>query len=536
MKTTTTTTRQEITDLFATYEKDVSAVLANLDRTSPAPILRQLQNARRADQVARNNPATAEDITDAEEAHATAREAIEELDKISRRLTATQADRIASAQEAGNLRTEADEARATAQDLAKVIARTLSERADLVQVAALADLEEPTPQELETAQRRAEERGEELTEEELTARAKQRHRRNAVARYVRAQRGNNAMNGTSTKTTQATPTDLAQWVKAGKPISKDYKEPTKNGTISIEWREHTKDRPAGFYIVRRYYTINQWQSIEALDEAGNPQGYIRTQNTLHTDLEAVERLEALANLANLTPREREYLAVFCGKTARQVGADARRAYHAERGRKATEAGANEAEYTARKAYAFDRIGLTTDTARRQFFSRLCRALAKVAPIEHTCTTPAEFAELDRRQWERLQQDHRRGYHADRTPRPDLIGAMCRANADQAPARPVVQWIETEHTTEPTSGKDYRAEEVERRAEADRARAEQTARQAIARTEAKQTARAEADRYWNEWNTRPTHPITAQEWNAIPAPARLAFLDHIHADGKRLLIV
>lgn len=188
-----TDTARAIADTYAIYEKDVSAVLANLDRTSPAPLIRQLQNARRADQVARANPATAESIAEAEEHHAAMREAIEEHDRISRRITAAEAERIAAAQEASTERTEADEARRTAADLAKVVSRTLSERADLVQVAAAADLEEPTAAEIAAAERTAEERGEELTAEEIHANAKRRHRRNAVARYVRAQRGGNAL-------------------------------------------------------------------------------------------------------------------------------------------------------------------------------------------------------------------------------------------------------------------------------------------------------------------------------------------------------
>lgn len=441
MKTTTTTdTRTTINEIFATYEKDVAAVLANLDRTSPAPLIRQLQNSRKADELARANPATAESIDEAESRHAEAREAIEEADRISRRITAAQAERIAAAQEGTSQRAEADEARATAADLAKVVSRTLSDRADLVQVAAAADLEEPTPQELETAERRAEERGEELTAEEIHERAKQRHRRNAVARYVRGQRSGNALNGMHTDTTPATPAEVEKWKAAGKPTTEDYKEPTKGGTISLVWREQTKSRPAGFYFVRRRYTVNQWQSIEALTEDGQTAGYIRTQNTYTADLDALERIEALTAAAELTPREREFIAVFCGRAARQAGAESRRAYHTEKGAKATEAGASEAEYTARKGYAFSRIGLTTDTARRQFFSRLTRRLYAAARIEHTCTTPAEVAEKDRRYWENLQRDSRRGTATEQSRRPDLIAAQSKAAAEQPRPAAVVAWL------------------------------------------------------------------------------------------------
>ena len=535
-ETTTTTTRQAITEVYSTYEKDTAAVLANLHRTTPAPLLEQLQNARRADEIARANPATAESIAEAEAAHEAAREAIAEVDRISHRITAAQAERIAAAQEGESLRAEADEERATAADLQKVISRTLSDRADLVQVAAAADLEEPTPQELETAARRAEERGEDLTAEEIHARAKQRHRRNAVARYIRGQRSGNALNGTHTDTTPATAEQVAQWKAAGKPTTEDYKEPTKGGTISLVWREQTKSRPAGFYFIRRRYTVNQWQSIEALTEDGQTAGIIRTQNEFAADLAAVERLEALATAADLTAREREFLAIFCGRAARQAGAESRRAYHTEKGAKATEAGANEAEYTARKAYAFSRIGLTTDTARRQFFSRLCRRLYAAAQIEQGCQTPAEYAEKDRRYWESLQRDSRRGYTADRTPRPDLIAAQSKAAAEHTRPAAVIKWTESNAPAEPTSGKDYRAAEIERRAAENAKAAERAAKAAKSKAEARAEASRAAADFAAKWRERPAHEITAAEFNAIPAAARLAYLESIHADGKRLAIV
>ena len=434
----TTTTFDTITATFAQYEKDVAAVLANLDRTSPAPLIRQLQNSRAADQVARANPATAESIAEKEAAHEAAREAIAELDRIAHRITAAEADRIAAAQEGDDLRTEADEARATAADLAKVISRTLSDRADLVQVAAAADLEEPTETERAAAERTAEERGEDLTAEEIEERAKQRHRRNAVARYIRAQRSGNALNGMHTDTIAATAEDVTAWKAAGKPTTEDYREPTKSGTISLVWREQTKSRPAGWYFIRRRYTVNQWTSIEALTEDGNPSGIIRTQNTYTADLDAVERIEALTAAADLTPREREFLSVFCGRAAREAGAEGRAAYHTENGTKATEAGATAAEYAARKSYCFNRIGLTTEASRRQFFSRLCRRLYAAAPMEHTCQTPQEYTEQDRRYWERLLTDSRRGTPTTNHRRTDLIAAAMKAAAEIT-AAPIITW-------------------------------------------------------------------------------------------------
>lgn len=541
----TTTTLETITAAFATYEKDVAAVLANLDRTSPAPLIRELQNSRRRDEIARANPATAESIAEAEERHAAAVEALAEVDRIAHRITAAEADRIAAAQEGQALRAERDEERTTAADLAKVVSRTLSDRADLVQVAAAADLEEPTETEITAAERRAEERGEELTAEEIHANAKRRHRRNAVARYVRAQRSGNALNGMHTDTTPATAEQVTAWRAAGKPTGADHKQPTKGGYITLEYREQTKSRPAGWYFVSRRYTVNQWQSIEALDESGNPCGYIRTQNTYAADLDAVERLESLAAAADLTAREREYLAAFCGRAAQAAGAESRRAYHAEHGTKATTAGANAAEFAGRKAYAFERIGIATDTNRRQFFSRLCRRLYAAAPMEHTCTTPADYAEKDRLYWERLQSDSRRGTPTTSTSRPDLIAATMRAAAEIV-AAPAVAWIDhstaeqkaaqraaqaaeqaNESRIDNSTAKAKRAAKKAAKAYAEKAAAEQRAKE----ERASQAAKADRLNKAHAAAVRAGVCVTAtswQIWQAWTDEQRAAYIEYLNA--------
>ena len=516
---TTTTTYNHITEFYDQYEKDVSAVLANLDRTTPTPLIRQLQNAKAADILARANPATAETIAEAEERHAAAREAIAEVDCIAHRITAAEAERIAAAQEGETLRTEADEARHTAADLAKVISRTLSDRADLVQVAALADLEEPTTAEITAAERTAEERGEELTAEEIHANAKRRHRRNAVARYIRSQKSGNALNGMHTDTIAATAEQVQAWKAAGKPLDEAYKEPTKGGTISIYYREATAQRPAGYYIIKRRYTVNQWTSIEALTEDGTPSGIIRTQNAYTADLDAVERLEALSAVANLTAREREFLGVFCGRAARQAGAESRKAYHTENGTKATEAGANAAEYSGRKVYCFNRIGITTAAAQRQFFSRLCRRLYAAAPIEHTCQTPQEYAEKDSRYWQRLQTDSRRGCATVQHRRPDLITVYSRAAAE-IPHAAAVKWTESGAPTEPTSGIDYRAAEILSRAADNDRRAAQAA--------------TEAHKHYNTMHGTGIYSLnsTYAQWTAWTDEERAAHMEYIRNFNKR----
>jgi hypothetical protein len=86
------------------------------------------------------------------------------------------------------------------------------------------------------------------------------------------------------------------------------------------------------------------------------------------------------------------------------------------------------------------------------------------------------------------------------------------------------------------GIDYRAEEVLRRDREQIARAEARKAHAgdIARIRAE--ARKASEAHTTAWRARPTHTITPEEFNAMDGNTRLAFLDRIHADGKRLAFV
>jgi hypothetical protein len=114
--------------------------------------------------------------------------------------------------------------------------------------------------------------------------------------------------------------------------------------------------------------------------------------------------------------------------------------------------------------------------------------------------------------------------------------MSRAAAEIIPAAAVVKWTESGRAAEPTSGTDYRAAEIAARADEDSRRAAKAAANADTWARLKAAARAEAEAARAAWNARPAHTMTAAEFNAVPAAARLALLDSIHADGKRLEIV
>lgn len=502
----TKNTADTITAIYADYEKDVSAVLANLDRTTPTPIIRQLQNMKKADQTARNNPATAEAITEATEAHADHRESIENLDRITARITATEAERLSAYYEAGEHRTEAEEARHTAQDLEKVIARTLSDRADLVQVCAEADrLWRTNGMSAQTAlifhdgawKRRhiksAKESGQTMqalfnafetlksiskekpqptnrtpwahldagasarvfveagytpifTTKDLDRIARQRYRRNAVSRYIRSQKSGTALDGCHTDKTPATPADVTAWTKAGKLTGSDNRYPTKAGNISLEYREATKTAPAGWYFVNRRYTINQWHSIEALTEAGDISGIIRTQNIYAENLEAVERIEAI--MEHGTQREREWLKAFCSPSAVEAGEEARRAYTEAHTKQTangykyngTPAGRSEAGWEARRAYAYKQIGMSNPNTASQFFRRMCQRLEV---YKQTSTdpgqgrTPAELAEKTRLYWEHMQRSNNGNTTPNSNRRADLIAWTEATEAKKTPD--TIEW-------------------------------------------------------------------------------------------------
>lgn len=638
MKTKTNTTADIITATYADYDKDVGAVLANLDRTTPTPIIRQLQNMKKPDQTARANPATAEAITEAEEAHADYTESIEALDRITHRITADEAERLSAWQEAQSMRAEAEEARNTAHDLHKVTARTLSDRADLLQVCAEADrLWRTNGMSAQTAlvfhdgawKRRhtksAKESGQTMqaifnaldtlkrmrdTKPEPTNRtpwealdagrsasaffdmgykpiftwadvdeiARKRYRRNAVSRYIRAQKSGTALDGTHTDKKPASPEEVTAWTNAGKLTGQENRYPTKAGTIALEYREATKSNPAGWYFINRRYTVNRWHSIEALTESGEVAGIIRTTNTYAENLEAVERIEHLITAGNPQPRERAFLEAFCSQSAVEASEEARRAYteaHTKRtdtGHKynGTAQGRSTAGYEARRAYAYNRISLTNPNTASQFFRRMCARLEAVTTKPDKTRTPAELAERDRRYWEHMQRSNQGNTAPSTEPRPDLIawteGATKPAEV-QAVAWQAEGWkrTEPERTAEAyrkawsnsqidnstpearaeadTNGKRYgltriasnparihalTAEEVAdiwSRYTKHQARATHTAK---ARAEAKASkARARAERTEVQAVT-----ITAKQWNAWTPAQRLAHINYVLSIGKR----
>ncbi len=212
----------------------------------------------------------------------------------------------------------------------------------------------------------------------------------------------------------------------------------KNGTLSLEYLEASKRRAAGWYFTLRRQTMSRYASIEEMNENGDITGYIRTADIYADSLAAVEALEDIAS--GLPPRDRLFIAAFCSIAAERAAGEAHAAYMADKTHTHAESRAAEAAYKARIAYAAERVGVGAKH-RAEYVDRIRRHVAAAAKVEHTCTTPTEFAEHDRAYWKHMQADSRRGCNTDRAPRPDCLVWIDRA--ESAPAAPIISWLTAE---------------------------------------------------------------------------------------------
>ena len=598
-KTTTTTTAA-----FALYEQDTAAVLRNAASRTYTPLIRELQNARGNDRAARNFPHIAAEMDEIERELTESRAELTQYDQESKRKSNTDQERAQAAQTAATIRRKISRLNDRLHTLERAANMTLSERADIVQECALAALEQPTERERNSAADKALNRaalwaesaasafiapvfylvGGEwqvrdaksaafsalafITEDDDTQAAivesdsRRRHRQNKGGAYIHSQRGGNIVNTTRTKATPTTAEERDKWQEQGREFNKVYEC---NGyTVAIEWRESKGNKPAGYYRVERRRTVRDGFSYEQMADDGTIEGINHTRNTYADTLAAVEQLADLASRANLTDRDRQFLAAYCTADAREVGEQARRAYldtAAARDMQPSKAriAADKAQYKARRKYALQVVGIATDGAQRAFFSRLCDKLT--AADNRTTAEPLNLAADDFQYWEHIARTNRGTAAADGAERADLLGAILTAAerktaADIVKWRAVIKWGETMTPTERAAADEQRAAEraayiaehsridnttaaaIERAAKAAAAYAEKHApsaadRRAAALAELEKSHADSRARWAAEWSARPTHTITAAEWNAMSADSRAALLDTIHASGKRL---
>ena len=571
--TTTTTTAEIITAAYTEPERRAGRAITNNANNTYSPILEQLRQAYTQDHTARLAPHFAELAAEERAAAADLYAQADRLTAYADRLTISREEAAKAAKAAKTIRTQANAHTKAAEDLDRLTEETFSDRADLTQAAALALLEEPTKTERAAAERTAAESGEEWTEEQIAAVALKRHATNASQAAIRAAAHPDANNRHTTKTLyRLTPDEVEQWTRKHGGTGGRYKEPQTRKRMresdcfdTVEYKTY-KSRPQdnGFYRVRHYVSIAPYTSLEWLTEEGTLDHYTKSR-TQYADTQGdFERLEELAENANLTPRERQFVSAFISNTAISNGEKARRRYFTEcdkNGTKPTEDAASNAAYRARIDFAFaaKTVELENTKSRSSFLKRMGERLE---PFRNTAEplTAAERQEQSRKEWERLQSNRRRG-HADRpTAAPDLLkwcNPTLESLKDYRPTHTAaVVWIDRaahlaalrrynriaaemgipHRATAATMGKDYRAAEIERRAAEQAAHAKRHAEQAAALAALKAAQKATQAAQAAEWSNRPTYPMTAAEWNATPAAARLALLDRIHADGKRLEIV
>ena len=646
MTTNTNTTAAAIIAAYAEPERRAGRAITNNANKTYSPMLESLRQSWSNDHAARLAPYYTERAAEERAAAQALQDQADKLQAYAERLTITRQEAATAAKQAKTLRTQASTHTKAAEDFDRLLDCTLSERADLAQAAALALLEEPTDTERAAAERTADESGEEWTEEQIAAAALKRHATNAAQSAIRAAAHPDANNSHTTKLVavgideqtnakryKMTAAEVEQWERKHSGTGAKHKEPQPLKRMresdcydTVEWKTY-KSRPQdnGFYRIRHYISIAPYTSIDLLTDEGTLDHYTKSRTQYAETQGAMERLEELTTAANLTERERLFIAAFISTTAATKGAKARQAYYnAARlnGTAPSRTAANNAEYAARIAWAFTAkgVGITNENTRRQFFKRLRDRLETARPATEP-QTAAERQEQNRRAMERLQANRHRG-HAEQTAHTlrepyaimesrtttDESGKLCtywtmlhetaahnggviwtdraaHLAAMRRHSRTAAERAAQSRIAPPTAEQAQTAADLytaaKWRADIEQARANHKSRtafphlnaanaaaafmppereslaadlalvaayRAAAPTIAADRARATAEQEQAaadlaaakaaaaNWSNRPAHRMTAAQFNATPPAARIALLDSIHADGKRLEII
>ena len=485
---------------------DIAAAVAlrAKHQKSGLQFIADLQNQRAADRAAASLTKYADEVAPLERKRAELYTIADTLQAHADKLTTPAEEARAAAKEAAKARKAAKALTPRIDQLNALFSLTLSDRADIVQAAALEALErisnpaeyteEDTARaaaqiEKWTAEAEAEADSntaaaaaltfiEALTPEEVAQdTANYKATITAAGRAISAHAAPEALNRYTTKATPASPEDVAAWVKAYGGTGADIKHhtPMKRTRASECWEtmeyKTYKHKPSGFYHITHYRTIAPYVSYEAFTDAtGGDQSEVVKNcgiNVIETQA-AAEALEATIAAANLTERERLFCRYILDNTAARHGEKAVAEYYADRaakGQKPSKAAADNARWKGQRDNALDRIGIMGKEARKKFLQRIRKAFenpennrrnaAKAADsVSKYPTTPEA--------WRALMSHRTRGTVAQ-TSRPDLITAAAEVAATMPTAAPVIIWTERGATPEAiTPGIDYRAAEVLRR--------------------------------------------------------------------------
>ena len=386
---------------YARYSADAWNAVTYLYSKTPLDILDELRRALMSDNKHRNVALLAIMADEWRELSKAERAEQGEAYKTALDILKSEQERNTAAKEYKTHKNAADEATKTAEDIDNTAAAVLSIAADIVQAIAFADLERPTEEDfksalhtLENINNREREHNAKhpknpeplttWTDGELIEHARKAHRRAAAKAHIRNERGISGIDSTKTVLKPASHKAVKAWRDRYGDSAED-KQPTKGGFKSLVLLEATKRRKAGYYFKYEYRTIKAAHSFEAVTEREDKDGgtyydfsKVETSFNFYVhDFADLEAVEDLANRANLSRREREFISIFAGEAARRAAGKARADYYksqAAKGKRATAKGADLEEYEARRRYVYERMGLLKPSTRSMFFSRLCEAL------------------------------------------------------------------------------------------------------------------------------------------------------------------
>lgn len=599
MKNQNTTTTA--TAAYIDYKAcDIAAAVAlrAKHQKSGLQFIADLQNQRAADRAALNLAAYAEEAATLERKRADLYQTADTLQAHADKLTTPAEEARAAASAAAEARRAAKKLTPRIDQLNALFSLTLSDRADIVQAAALeaitraADPAEVTEEALTraTAQLKAwtaeaEEAAkdsrtayaahnaaasalvflEALTPEEVAQdTANYKATITAAGRAISAHAAPEALNRYTTKATQATPEEVAQWVKMYGGTGADIKHhtPIKRTRASECWEtmefKKYKHKPSGFYHITHYRTIAPYVSYEAFTEqsGGDNAEVVKNSgiNVIETQA-AAEALETVIAAANLTERERLFCRYILDNTAARHGERAVTEYYADRaakGQKPSKKAAESARWKRQRDNALDRIGLTNKEARKKFLQRIRKAFADPENNRRNAAKAADSVSkypTTPEGWKALMC-HRPTGEAAPERRRDMVEAWTTAESiiyiDQSGnqterrktnAAPVINWTESGTTPEAINpGTDYRAAAIlaaeaitEANNAIERARRADVAAE-IARIRAAQAAAREEHR--RQYASREAVTVTAKQWNGWTAAQRLEHIKRTAAEGKR----
>lgn len=402
----------------------------------------------KADSIREDLPRIAADALTARAAHDEHRALAETYQRIADRITTLPADRETAAQLAKVERDAAARELATAERLERVISTTShSDRADISQAAALVYWQ--------TA--------------DIAAACK------AAGKAIAAIAAAKGCTATRTKVKPITAEEAARELdqhpntsaydsRTGEYIDTPCRVPfnvqggnsTTAGYYTIEHR-NSRRFPNGWYKVSHYHTTAPYMSYEvfASDEDAPALADNGGINAIYNQ-QAAEDIAALMSRANLNERERIVCAYMLDNTAAAAGARAVSAHMDKTAERMSAEGLTTAQRqriqreadkqtediraAAIRDNAMTRAGIYSDSNQRQTLHRI-RAKLDKARTAPSPATPAELVELDRRQWEKMQNNRNRYTRtAGEAAAPVVV--------------PVLTYTGADHTAKPTEYAQY----------------------------------------------------------------------------------